>query len=104
MNTYSFTFNFTDSFTGCDGEGNYWSCCSSSNPCGVAEGDCDYDDDCLGHLLCGTDNCLSPFSSTADCCYDEELLRSKKKSIFFYFCNLTNNKKKKRKQFKSKIL
>ena len=70
MNTNSSEFNFTDSFTGCDGEGDYLSCCSSLNPCGVAEGDCDYDDDCLGHLLCGTDNCLSPFSSTADCCYD----------------------------------
>ena len=83
MNTYSFTFNFTDSFTGCDGEGNWldccgnietWGCCSSSNPCGVAEGDCDYDDDCQGHLLCGTDNCLSPFPSDAannpDCCYE----------------------------------
>ena len=70
MNTNSFAFNFTASFTGCDGESYYWSCCSSSNPCGVAEGDCDYDDDCQGHLLCGTDNCLSPFSSTADCCYE----------------------------------
>ena len=70
MNTNSFTFHFTDSFTGCDGEGDYWSCCSSSNPCGVAEGDCDDDDECQGHLLCGTDNCLSPFSSAVDCCYD----------------------------------
>ena len=64
MNTYSFAFLFTDSFTGCNGEGNWldqdfwnvetWGCCSSSDPCGVAEGDCDHDDECQGHLLCGT--------------------------------------------------
>merc|ERR1711971_345151 len=59
-----------DSFTGCDGTGFYWGCCTSSNPCGVSEGHCFNDDDCLGHLLCGTDNCLSPFPSTAGCCYE----------------------------------
>ena len=52
MNTNSFAFNFTDSFTGCDGEGDYWSCCSSSNSCGVHEGNCNNDDVCQGHL-CG---------------------------------------------------
>ena len=73
MNTNSCAFNFTDSFTGCDGEGDYWSCCSSSNPCGIFEGDCDNDDDCLGFLLCGTDNCFSPFSTSADCCINPHL-------------------------------
>ena len=70
MNTNSFAFHFTDSFTGCNGEGYYWTCCSGPIPCGVAEGWCWNDDDCQGHLLCGTYNCLSPFPSYADCCYD----------------------------------
>ena len=85
MNIYSFAFRFTDSFTGCDGEGNWldqdwwnvetWGCCSSSNPCGVAEGDCDNDDDCQGHLLCGMNNCFFPFPYDAGlpdpgCCYE----------------------------------
>ena len=62
---------FTDSFSGCDGTTSGWgSCCQANKRCGVAEGDCDSDDDCAGNLLCGTDNCLSPFSSNGDCCYD----------------------------------
>ena len=62
----------TDSFTGCSGTGNemVYSCCSFESPCGLAEGDCDYDDDCLGGLLCGMDNCMSSFPPSADCCYD----------------------------------
>ena len=70
MNTNSFVHHLTDSFTGCGGDGSYWSCCSSSNPCGVAEGICWNDDDCQGHLLCGINNCLFPFPSDADCCYE----------------------------------
>ena len=64
---------FTDSFTGCDWTGTWdenWGCCSSSHPCGVSEGQCYNDDECLGHLLCGTDNCFTPFPGDADCCYD----------------------------------
>ena len=65
---------FTDSFTGCDWTGDTWDetwgCCSSSQPCGVSEGHCYNDDECLGHLLCGTDNCFPPFRWDADCCYD----------------------------------
>ena len=64
----------TDSFTGCDWSGNTdettWDCCSSSSPCWLFEGDCDGDDDCIGHLICGSNNCFDSFSSTADCCYD----------------------------------
>ena len=71
LNTNSFAFHFTDSFTGCDGASSDWYyCCSSSNPCGVAEGHCSNDEECQGHLLCGTGNCFSPFPSYADCCYD----------------------------------
>ena len=28
------------------------SCCTSSNPCGEGEGDCDSDKDCMGNLKC----------------------------------------------------
>ena len=64
----------TDSFTGCDWSGNTdettWECCSSSSPCWLFEGDCDGDGDCIGHLICGSNNCFDSFSSAADCCYD----------------------------------
>ena len=53
------------------GTGNQWSCCTSSNPCGIGEGDCDSYDECIGELSCGSDNCPLPFSSTADCCFFE---------------------------------
>ena len=59
-----------DSFTGCDWSVSDYSCCSSSHPCGIFEGDCDSDDECVGQLLCGKDNCHYPFPSNADCCYD----------------------------------
>ena len=47
---------------------NTWSCCSSSNPCGLFEGDCDTDEECAGNLECGNNNCPNFFSATADCC------------------------------------
>ena len=66
-----FKILFSDTFSGCNGTGyNSWDCCDSWKPCGVAEGDCDHDDDCLGHLLCGRDNCFPPYSEGEDCCYD----------------------------------
>ena len=46
-------------------------CCSSSDPCGAGEGDCDSDGDCKGDLVCGTNNCkaFNPLAySEADCC------------------------------------
>ena len=66
MNTYF----FTDYFTGCNGTA---SCCSSSNPCGVSEGHCWNDDNCIGSLVCGTDNCNTTFLPYADCCYDNPI-------------------------------
>ena len=63
-------FLFVDTFSGCDWTTNSWSCCSTSHPCGPLEGDCDSNEDCINHLLCGNDNCFDSFSSTADCCYD----------------------------------
>ena len=44
------------------------SCCTAQNPCGIGEGDCDRNDQCLGYLVCGKDNCGSGFPSAADCC------------------------------------
>merc|ERR1712212_76517 len=48
-----------------------WSCCTSSNRCGVGEGDCDHDSDCQDGLICGRDNCpryLAGAHRQADCC------------------------------------
>ena len=56
----------------CDGTHDYESydreCCSHEEPCGINQGDCDGDSACQGNLICGTDNCPSPFPSSADCC------------------------------------
>ena len=55
------------------------SCCTSSNPCGEGEGDCDSDEDCMGSLKCGQgsghdDNCDNTlgFPGDYDCCYDAD--------------------------------
>ena len=45
-----------------------YACCSSSDKCGLAQGDCDFDSDCIGTLVCGKNNCQWPFPSDADCC------------------------------------
>merc|ERR1719481_35090 len=50
------------------------SCCTSSNPCGEGDGDCDKNHDCKEKLLCGSNNCkrskYPTFSKSDDCCYD----------------------------------
>ena len=41
----------TDMFSGCDWKKDtfdIFSCCSSNEPCGIYEGDCDNDNDCQG--------------------------------------------------------
>ena len=49
-------------------------CCSSRNPCGLSEGDCDEDHDCKDGLICGTEghghghNCNDSFYAMAECC------------------------------------
>ena len=46
-------------------------CCSVKNPCGKGEGDCDKNTECIGNLVCGTNNCGTKFpNSKADCCTD----------------------------------
>ena len=53
----------------CDGS----NCCTSENPCGENQGDCDYDSQCNSGLRCGINNCPSnsTFISTDDCCTSE---------------------------------
>ena len=43
-------------------------CCSKYEKCCINQGDCDSDNECSGALVCGKDNCPSPFPSDADCC------------------------------------
>ena len=45
-------------------------CCSVDDPCGSGEGDCDDDNDCIGDLVCGKNNCGEGFPKGADCCQD----------------------------------
>jgi len=33
------------------------SCCTRNNPCNKGEGDCDWNFQCKGHLVCGSNNC-----------------------------------------------
>ena len=53
--------------------GNFGSC-TSSNPCGEDQGDCDLNSHCIQGHMCGTDNCRSSlgFESFYDCCYSLE--------------------------------
>ena len=46
-------------------------CCSTEKPCGLGEGDCDVDEECIGNHVCGENNCRqdgSGFTAQADCC------------------------------------
>ena len=43
-------------------------CCSTCEKCCINQGDCDSDNECSGALVCGEDNCPSPFPPYADCC------------------------------------
>ena len=51
-------------------------CCTSINPCGEGEGDCDEESDCKEGLKCGNKNCRSMhggdhgISEDYDCCYN----------------------------------
>ena len=49
-------------------EGDPFNCCTSTNQCDRNQGDCDTDSECIGDLICGTENCKYPFPSDADCC------------------------------------
>ena len=47
--------------------------CSSQNPCGTNQGDCDTHDECQDGLVCGSNNCPDSLELHAefDCCYAE---------------------------------
>ena len=47
-----------------------WGFCSTSEPCGIHEGDCDDDDECKDGLKCGNSNCPISFGfgPEVDCC------------------------------------
>merc|ERR1712130_438598 len=50
------------------------SCCTSSSPCELGQGDCDSDNDCAGLLVCGIDNCAQFYHLAVpsyDCCTEE---------------------------------
>ena len=46
--------------------------CSVDNPCGVDQGHCFYDGQCLGNLRCGERNCHKElgYDNDSNCCYD----------------------------------
>ena len=51
------------------------SCCSVYRPCGLGQGDCDDDSECINELVCGSEgqgkgeNCGPQFLfDTAECC------------------------------------
>ena len=56
----------------CRGEDD--NCCTTSDPCGEGEGDCDDDFDCQVGLICGNSNCKNKtgyqWDPTDDCCYN----------------------------------
>ena len=57
-----------DVFVKCATEDDF---CTSGNPCGTDQGDCDTHDDCWDGLFCGSNNCQDSlgFHSEFDCCY-----------------------------------
>jgi len=42
--------------------------CSRGNKCIEGQGDCDYDYECAGDLVCGSSNCNDKYHRTDDCC------------------------------------
>ena len=60
---------FSDYYSGCNGT-EALGCCTALKQCGVGEGNCETDADCVGQLKCGIDNCdKSLFPDNTDCCY-----------------------------------
>ena len=57
--------------------------CTSENPCGTDEGDCDTHDQCQEGLSCGSNNCpdFLSFHSEFDCCYTDPNAGNSKKQM-----------------------
>lgn len=47
-------------------------CCTVDHPCGILEGDCDKDSECIGNLVCGKNNCGRESQPNHDCCTHRE--------------------------------
>ena len=65
--------NFACGFDGndcsyCNSSNTYENCCSSTKPCILGHGHCDYDAECANGLKCGSYNCGPDFSSFYNCC------------------------------------
>jgi len=62
-------------YLGETGTGDDFDFCSPSNLCSEGQGDCDYDSDCDGNLVCGDNNCKDIHQNvttpTSDCCYSK---------------------------------
>ena len=65
----------------CSASNNDQSCCTSSSPCGLREGDCDHDDECAGDLVCGDNNCAAG-DSDMDCCTSKYNIKALPKTSF----------------------
>ena len=53
----------------CTAKNTEWNCCNKDHKCNEYEGDCQLDSDCVGDLVCGSNNCPSDFPDLAyDCC------------------------------------
>ena len=54
---------------GCDGtQGDVDSCCTTNNLCGLEQGNCEDDSECIYELICGTNNCGANFPEGTNCC------------------------------------
>ena len=57
-------------------------CCTTRDPCGEGEGDCDQDEECIGNLVCALESCGSRFGKKADCCNYIGIIRAVAKWAF----------------------
>ena len=61
--------SLTLTISGCEGTGgNIDNCCSTTNLCGLSQGNCKSDEHCTYDLICGTDNCGADFPAGTNCC------------------------------------
>ena len=71
-------------------------CCSIESPCGLKEGSCKEDGECMSTLVCGKDNCDREEGGKTNCCETKWekgpgflliLSRTiKRKKFYIYFC------------------
>ena len=50
--------------------------CTTENPCGIDQGDCDFNNECQTNLLCGPKNCPTSlgFDLEVDCCISNQIM------------------------------